>query len=120
MADRNPCDTNGKRISPCCFIWIFGLIAALSFYTFRAIQFEGKVRTFSNKIEIGMGDLEALRLLGRYSRFEKDFDGYHYVVVYEGKLFFRDDIILTLDPSSRKVISKRRGRIYRFLSVDCP
>jgi hypothetical protein len=67
-----------------------------------------------------MGDLEAVGLLGRFSRFKRDLDGYHDVVIYDGKPFFRDDIIIALDPNSRKVVSKRRGRIYRLMNVDRP
>ena len=107
-----------RRLSLCSVSWLLVLTALLSFYVFKAIQFEGKVRTYSKNIEVGMGDLEILNLLGRYSRFERDFDGYHFVMVFEGKYFLRDDIILTFDPRSRRLVSKSRGRIYRIISVD--
>lgn len=118
MTDQVVRKVNKKSFSVCCAAWLLVVVVLLSFYIFKAIEFGGKVKTYDKKIEVGMEDLEVFNLLGRYSRFERAFDGYHFVMVYEGKYFLRDDIILTFDPRSRKLVSKERGKIFRILAVD--
>jgi len=118
MTDRAARKANRRNISICCIAWLLLVVVLLSFYIFRAIEFGEKVKTYDKNILVGMEDLEVLNLLGRYSRSVRAFDGYHFVMVYEGRYFLRDDIILTFDPRSRKLVSKQRGKLIHILSVD--
>lgn len=63
-------------------MFILVLVVFLS-SLYRAIRFEGKIRTYSKKIEIGMKDDAVLRLLGLCTRLERDSNGRNIRFIYE-------------------------------------
>ena len=101
--------------SKMCFIVI---ALFLSYYMIKAIQFERKVKIYTNKIEVGMKESDILKSLGRYSRIDRALpsDGGCIRVVYNGKPFFRDDIILLFNPKTKVLMSKERARTYNFIN----
>ena len=99
-------------------------VLLVSFYAYKAFEFNSKVRNFNTKIHVGDSIAYVIGLLGRPSLYDDDHvaeedkehnqasdkGGRTILVVYRGLIYLRSDLNLLFDHDSGKLKEKNRAQ----------